>query len=66
MICVEVPVKSIQIEITKLAMADGPFSELYAKGAVDALTWILAGSPPPSEGGVTNFPVTFDADRNVH
>lgn len=52
MIIVETPVKTIEAELVSLALATGPNSALYAKGAYDALAWILFGTTKPSEGPV--------------
>jgi hypothetical protein len=52
MIVVETPVKSIEAELASLLLASGPSSALYAKGAYDALAWILLGTTKPSEGPV--------------
>jgi hypothetical protein len=52
MIIVETPVKSIEAEMVSLALANGPSSALYARGAYDALAWILFGTTKPSEGPV--------------
>jgi len=49
-ICVEIPVRTIDDELVKLALAEGYHSELYAQGARDALNWLLKGEPAPSEG----------------
>lgn len=50
MICIEIPVRTIDDEMGKLKLAEGYHSELYAQGARDALNWLLNGSPAPSEG----------------
>jgi hypothetical protein len=60
MICVEVPVKTISDEMDKLQKADGFHSDLYARGARDALNWLLKGDPAPSEG--KGFPMLTKAD----
>lgn len=49
MIIVETPLKTLQREIDKLTPLGGRDSQLFAKGAVAALTWIVSGGPPPSE-----------------
>lgn len=66
MMLVEVPVKNLQAEVAKLARADGPHSQLYAQGAIDALTWILCGNRPPSEGGTKEFPLSTVEATSVH
>jgi len=66
MIIVEISTKTIRTELEKLSNADGPASVLYARGAADALNWILNGEPPPSEGGMEpKFPVILNHE-NVH
>jgi hypothetical protein len=50
MICVEIPVRTIEDEMGKLTLAEGYHSELYAQGARDALNWLLKGGDAPSEG----------------
>lgn len=52
MIVVETPVSSLEAELVSLSLASGPNSALYAKGAYDALAWILFGATKPSEGPV--------------
>lgn len=52
MIIVETPVKTLEAELASIALASGPNSALYAKGAYDALSWILFGTTKPSEGPV--------------
>jgi hypothetical protein len=66
MIIVETPLKSIQLELAKLAKVDGPHAQLYAKGAIDALSWLVSGADPASEGGVSHFPPIAELTENVH
>lgn len=68
MIIVETPLQTIQLEMAKLAQAVevGPHTTLYAKGAIDALSWLISGQNPASSGGVTNFPPIDQLTENVH
>jgi len=65
MIFVEKSVELINDEISRLETADGPNSELYARGALDALYWVLCGTTAPSFGGEKHFPVVLQADGRV-
>ena len=56
MICVEIPVKSLILEVEKLERAQGESSEMYARGALDTLHWLIEGTSPASEGG-GHFPL---------
>ena len=49
MIIVETPVRSIEEEISRLRAFSGPNSETYARGAIEALQWVLSGTAKPSE-----------------
>jgi hypothetical protein len=49
-ICLEIPVRTIDDEMDKLSQVEGYHSNLYAQGARDALNWLLKGEPAPSEG----------------
>lgn len=68
MIIVETPLQTIQLEMAKLAQAVeiGPNASLYAKGAIDALSWLVSGEHPASSGGMTNFPPIDQLTENVH
>lgn len=68
MIIVETPLQSIQTELSKLVQATeiGPNATLYAKGAIDALTWLISGQHPASEGGANQFPPISKLTDNVH
>lgn len=67
MMNIEVPVLLLQDEVIKLSMtANENEQRAYARGAIDALTWILSGSKAPSEGGSTSIPVTCTGAYNVH
>lgn len=57
MIIVELPVKTIQTEIDKLTSLDPSmeFQSLYAKGAIDALKWVLGTDYSPSKN--PDFPI---------
>lgn len=50
MITVEMPTSSLEAELEQLSLVSGPNSALYARGAADAIRWILLGRPRPSEG----------------
>ena len=56
MIIVETPLRTIQDELTKLVTVEGEYARIYAKGAIDALSWLLSGAEPASVGGVNRFP----------
>jgi hypothetical protein len=68
MIIVETPLQSIQLELSKLAQAStvGPSTTLYAKGAIDALAWLISGQNPASQGGESQFPPIEQLLENVH
>lgn len=68
MMSIEVPVVVLQDEVVKLSLASAEQDDkrTYARGAIDALTWILSGSKAPSEGGSTSIPVNCTGAYNVH
>lgn len=55
MICIEIPVKTMTEEIRKLQEVEGHYAEMYAKGARDALNWLVNGGRAPSE--TNGFPL---------
>jgi len=55
MICVEVPIQTLSTELERLTDVHGQYAELYAKGARDALNWLMNGGEPPSHN--TGFPL---------
>jgi hypothetical protein len=68
MIIVETPLQSIKVELEKLVAARdvGPHTSMYAKGAIDALSWLISGENPASEGGINHFPPIDQLSENVH
>ena len=68
MIIVETPLQTIHTELEKLVQAStaGPNTGLYAKGAIDALTWLISGENPPSIGGENRFPPIDQLVDHVH
>ena len=70
MMTVKVPVDVLQFEVVQLAQSSGEGKDRlnpdYARGAIDALTWILSGAKAPSEGGSTSIPVTCEGALYVH
>lgn len=62
MIYVEAALRTIELEVAKLAKVEGPNSKLYARGAMDALAWLVSGQNPPSEGGTSNLPIHSKTD----
>ena len=59
MICVEVPVQTLALEIMRLQELDKidkmESRHLYAQGAIDALKWLIDGGDSPSHN--PDFPV---------
>ena len=54
---VEIPVKKMQQEIAHLEQVQGRYSEMYARGAIDALKWLQHQGAAPSEG--KSFPLLY-------
>lgn len=65
MITVEIPLRSLEREVERLQHVEGGVSQLYARGALDTISWILSGSPAASDGGSLRFPLLTDEDH-VH
>lgn len=63
MIIVETPVSSIEEEISRLQSFEGPNAKVFARGAIEALQWILYGTRKPSSKGAAPLP---PEDRYVH
>lgn len=49
MVVVEKPIKTIEAEILRLGELGGPNGQLYTRGAIDALMWVVTGKHAPSE-----------------